>query len=400
MKKALSLVLAVILILGVFSGCTQPAPSSQGQTSVGAGSTEAKPSAYKIAVTAPMTGNNAENGKNMDIAVQMAIEEINAAGGINGVMLEKEIFDSKGDPKESVDIARRIVQDDKILAVVGDFSSSSCMAAAPIYEEAGLVQLSPSATHTDYAGMGDYQFGIMGRQDGEAPFYSNVIMKKYIGTKKVGVLYLNNDWGVSVRDNFVKACEGNGIEVTMEEMFSDTDTDFSASLSKIRQSNPDTICLVSFYQQASIMVKQIRQMGWDVEIVAMGVGFSEVFSELVGADGEGVYSGTMHVLDLEDPTDKAWNDEFVSRSGGLAPTVIGICSYDATNMLAAAMKKAAEKGEVNRKTLRDELAALDGFVGMSGPIKFNPIGDVTRKYRVSQIVNGKWVAQTDYDYYQ
>lgn len=387
-KKNIAVILSVFMALAmVSSGCGAKQSSNS--------------KAYKIAVTAPLTGNNAENGKNFDIAAQMAVDKINAAGGIGGVPLEKTTYDSKGDPKESVDIARRIAQDESILAVVGDFSSSSCMAAAPIYEEAGLVQLSPSSTHPDYAAMGDFQFGIMGRQDGEAPFYANIIMSKYIGTKKLGILYLNNDWGLSVLNNMESACKDNGIEVTAAEMFGESDTDFSAALSKLRQSNPDTICLVTFYQQAGIMIKQIRQMGWDdVEIVSMGVGFSDIFSELVGESGNGVYSGSMFVLDTEKPEDKAWSDEFITHSGGLAPTVLGVCAFDATNMIAKAIENAVAKGELSRRSLRDELANMEGFVGMTGPIRFNPVGDVTRKYRICKMENSEWQVLTDYDYYE
>lgn len=400
MKKSTRIIsgLLALCLTATLAGCggeKQPGPSAAGNS----GGEAAAPDYYKIAVTGPMTGNNAENGKNFDVAVDIAVEEINAAGGINGVPLKKETYDSKADPKESVDIARRLVEDGETLAVIGDFSSSSCMAAAPVFEEGKLLQLSPSATHTDYAGMGDYQFGIMGRQDGEAPFYADIIMDKYIGTKKVGIIYLNNDWGLSVLENMENSFAENGIEVTAKEMFADSDTDFSSSLNKIRQSDPDTICLVSFYQHAGIMVKQIRQMGWDVNIVSMGIGFSSIFSELVGEDGEGVYSGSMFVLDLEQEKDKAYNDEFTKRSGGLAPTVLGVCAYDATYMLAQAMKNALAKGELTRETLRDELAGLNDFVGMTGPIKFNDIGDVTRKYRVCQIINNEWTVLTDYDYY-
>lgn len=386
--KSLVAILSVSLTISMLASCG------------GGGDEQDSPATYKIAVTAPMTGNNAENGKNFDIAVDIAIEEINAAGGVNGVLLEKETYDSKADAKESVDIARRIAQDKDILAVIGDFSSSSCMAAAPIYEEAGLIQLSPSASHPDYAAMGEYQFGIMGRQDGEAPFYANIIMDQYIGTETVGIIYLNNDWGLSVVENMEGAFATNGIEVTAKEMFADTDMDFSAALNKIRQSKPDTICLVTFYQQAGIMVKQLKQMGWeDVHVVSMGIGFSPIFSELVGTDGEGVYSGSMFVLDLENEADKTYNDEFIERSGGLSPTVLGVCAYDATNMLAQAMEAALVTGELNRTTLRDSLATLEGFVGMTGPIQFNEIGDVTRKYRVCQIVDNEWIAHTTYDYY-
>lgn len=109
--------------------------------------------------------------------------------------------------------------------------------------------------------------------------------------------------------------------------------------------------------------------------------------------------GTSSAFNSRTQSRYRYNDEFMKRSGGLAPTVLGVCAYDATYMLAQAMKNALEKGELTRETLRDELVALDGFVGTTGPIKFNEIGDVTRKYRVCQIIDNEWSVLTDYDYY-
>lgn len=177
MKKVISLFLVVLILSSLIAGCSKET-SSGGNSDV-----------YKFAVFAPITGNYAEYGKGFQVATQMAADEINGNGGVNGKKIVLEVFDTKGDPKESADISRRVSEDKSVLAVIGDFSSSNAMANAPILGEAGMVQLSPTASHTDFASMNEYMFSIMGRQDGEAPFFSTYLLQKYSQAKDVGVIY-------------------------------------------------------------------------------------------------------------------------------------------------------------------------------------------------------------------
>jgi branched-chain amino acid transport system substrate-binding protein len=128
----------------------------------------------KFGVLAPLTGTNAEYGKGFQVGMQMRVDRLNAAGGVNGYTFELVIRDSKGDAKESSDLARQFADDDEIYAILGDFTSGACMANAPIVDEAGIVQLSPTASNPAYASMSPYCFSIMGRQDSEAPMYARL----------------------------------------------------------------------------------------------------------------------------------------------------------------------------------------------------------------------------------
>ena len=186
-----------------------------------------------IGVLAPLTGVNAEYGKGFEIATQMAADKINAEGGVNGRKIEFVVKDSKGDQKESSDLARQFVDDKKILAIIGDFTSGACMANAPIVDEAGMVQLSPTASNPDYAGMSDYCFSIMGRQDGEAPFYARYILGRYLGAKKLGVIYINSDWGKSAYDNFAKQAEKDGLEIVEAVSYVQDEKDFSSLITSL-----------------------------------------------------------------------------------------------------------------------------------------------------------------------
>ena len=382
--KKLIYVLVIALILFSVVGCTGNKPSTTNTEEV-----------YKFAVFAPITGNYAEYGKGFEVATQMAADEINEAGGINGNKIELQVFDTKGDPRESADIARRVSEDDSILGVIGDFSSSNCMANAPILGDAGMVQLSPTASHTDYAGMNEYMFSIMGRQDGEAPFFSTFLLQKYKGAKDVAVIYINNDWGKSAFDNFTSQTKIDGINVVADENFVEGERDFNSLLTKVKSQNPDTIALIMHANDVALIANQIAQMGWEVEITALGPGTSMQIIELAGDNVEGLILSTPFFITEENEQAWKWAAEFKKRAG-FEPTVHPACAYDTVYLLKAAIENI--DGEVTRDAIRENLQNLEGFVGLTGPIQFNPAGDITRSYLVMEIVDGVFVQRTDFDY--
>ncbi|MBN2851703.1 MAG: ABC transporter substrate-binding protein [Clostridia bacterium] len=379
-KKILVVVLCLTLVVGILSACQKTEDVS----------------VYKLGVAAPITGNYAEYGKGFQVATQMAVDKINAAGGVNGKMLELVVMDSKGDAKEATEVARKFVENEEILAVVGDFSSTCSMAAAPIYTEAKMVQLSPTSSHPDFAGMSEYMFGVMGRQDAEGPFVAEYLAQKYTDANKMAIIYLNNDWGVSAHQNIVKRAEQIGLEITTIENFVDGEKDFTATLTKIRQTNPDTLCLVMFYNELVIIAKQIKQMGWDdLKVIALGPGISEQIIDLGGADVEGIATSTPFMVTEENKTAYDFAMEFETKAG-FTLNVHSACAYDAVFMLSKAIGNLGK--DVTREAIAGELSAMKDFVGVTGPIVFSAAGDVTRKYLIAQIVNSEWVQMTDYSY--
>lgn len=386
-KKLLVLVLCISLVATLISGC---------QTDTVADDTaDAELRPIKIGVAAPITGNWAEYGKGFEVATKMAADKINDAGGIKGRMIELVVMDSKGDAKEATAIARQFSDDDEILAVVGDFSSTCCMATAPIYEEAGLVQISPTASNPNYAGLNDYMFGVMGVQSAEGPFVAKYLLGKYVEAKNVAVIYLNNDWGVSAEAYLVEEAKAQGINIVAQESHIDGEKDFTALLTKVQQSNPDTICLITFYNECAIIANQVAQMDWDVNITALGPGASEQIIELGGANVEGFLTSTPFFATNEGDSAATEFKNAFEPLAGFTLNVHSACAYDALNMVAAAMENASE---LTRQNVRDELAGLEGFVGVTGPIQFEAAGDIIRKYLIVGIEEGEWVIKTDYDF--
>lgn len=345
----------------------------------------------KIGLSAPITGNYAEYGENFRYSAQMAVEKINAEGGIRGHKVELVIMDSKGDPREAATIAQRFVENKDIVAEIGDFTSTACLAAAPIYERNGMVQLSPTASHPDFAPAGQYMFGIVGTQDAEGPFNVEYIAQEYMGLDSVAVIYINNDWGVVTKDRFVESAKEKGLEITTSQPFFEGERDYNAVLTKIRETNPDGIYIAAMYNEASLITRQIDNLGWNVEMLAPSSVFSDNFIDLAGGSAEGLATNTFFALNDPEPKVQAFIAEFKERAGR-EPNLHAACAYDATLMLAEAIERAG----FDRAAIRDELANTQNFVGVTGKLVFTKQGDIVRKYKIMVVEDNKWVIKEDY----
>ncbi|MEA5049973.1 MAG: ABC transporter substrate-binding protein [Oscillospiraceae bacterium] len=383
MKKVLALTLCLALAF-CMAACAQKDETPA-----------ADDSPIKIGLSTPLTGNFAENGTGTQIAVQMAVDEINAAGGINGRNLEVVVEDSKGDATQSTQIATMFTEDDSIVAEIGDFTSGCCIAAAPIYEEAGMVQLSPTASNPDYTLQGDYMFSIFGKTTDESKFIADYLLNKYMQAKDVAVIYLNSDWGVEANELLTGYCADNSINVVADESVMETEKDFSALLTKIRQTNPDSIMLLMGYDSGAVAVKQIKQMDWDVKVAISGLAYSDQLIQLGGADVEGVLSEIGFVIDETNPDMMKFATEFQDKAG-FAPNMMMTCAYDAVNMLATAMKNCET---VDRESVYQALLAVKGFEGLTGPKEWNSDRTITQKnFKIVTIENGAWKVLTDESY--
>jgi len=225
--RVISLVMVLVMLLGAV-GCTTVANTTQ----------TAESKTITFGVLAPLTGTNAEYGKGFQVATQMAADEINAKGGVKGMQIKLIVMDSKGDPKESSDLARQLVENKEVMAIIGDFTSSASMADVPIIDEAKITLLSPTTSNPSYASMSDYAFSIMGRQSDEGPFFSTYILGKYMQAKKVGIIYINSDWGLSSFKAVTDQMKIDGIELVAEANYVAGETDFTSVITRLKPPTP------------------------------------------------------------------------------------------------------------------------------------------------------------------
>lgn len=376
MKKVLSLFLVLVML----AGCTSALAADS----------------IRIGLSTPLTGSFAENGIGTQIAVDMAVEEINAAGGINGRPVEVVVQDSKSDATQATMIATMFTEDETILAEIGDFASGACIAAAPIYEDAGMVQLSPTASNPDYTLQGDYMFSIFGKTTDESKFIADYLLKKYMEAKDVAVVYVNSDWGVEAYELLSGYLSENGLNLVASETFFEGEKDFTAMLTKIRQTAPDTIMLLMGYDSGAVCIKQINQMDWDVKVAISGLAYSEQLITLGGEDVEGVLSEIGFVIDETNPEMLTFATEFEKRAG-FAPNMMMTCAYDAMNLLADAMELCGD--DLTRANIRTKLLEVENFMGLTGPKVFNEDRTITQKnFKIVTIENGAWKVLTDDSY--
>ena len=386
MKKQLSALLAAALCASALAGCGVNSNSANAATS-GAEDT------VTLAVVSPVTGDSAEYGIHFNVGAQMAADKINEAGGINGKQVVLKSFDSKNDAKEAAEVARLICQDKTILATIGDFSSTCCMATAPIYEENKTVQISPSAGLIDFPRVGPYNFSTTGVQENDGGFLMNRVINEKMGAKSVAIVYTNNDYGLNMLSYMTQEDEADGVVITDTEAIASGEKDFTAIVSKMRQTEPEAVAIMGSYNEVANCVKQIRQVGWDVPVAISGSALTDQLVELLGDDVNGIYSNIAFVASDNTPETKEFNEEFTKRAN-MPPSFHSISTYDTVMLVCDAAIKCGDN--LNRETLKDAIQSYKGFDGLMGPFEFTEDGAVYRGYKVVQYQDGVLTSVSDY----
>jgi len=340
----------------------------------------------KIGLSAPLTGDWAEYGNDFKRSVTMVFNAVNKAGGVHGKDIELVIADSRGDPKESVLIAEKFVADPKIIAEIGDFSSSSCMAAAPVYEKAKMVQLSPTSSHMDFTKKGKFMFRVVATQGYEGPYNARWAVKD-LGKKRLATIYINNDWGVDANKYFTAEARKLGAKIVAEESFIPGEKDFSAILSKLKRLKPDLIYLPTFYADAAAILNQAKRMHFKPAVMANSSLFSQKTIELGGSAVEGIMVPANYFSADPRPAAKTFTAEY-QKAHGKIPNQFAALAYDAANLMVAALKKA---GIDDRAKVREALLGIKDFPGATGTISYTEGRDPAKELARITIKDGKWV---------
>ena len=392
MKKFLAIALVLAMSVSLLTACGGSGTSSTA-TSTASGSTAADTSPIRIGGIAPVTGDKAEMGESFWRSWELAIEKINADGGVLGRPVELVLEDSKADPKEAVELTKKFGDDDSICAVIGPMASSEAIACAPVFEEYNMVELAPCASNNQYAPMSDYAFTLAGKMDAEMPYLIEKGVHEYLNAKSVGVIWVNDDWGSSAYESTAAGCAEYGIEITNSESFVSGEKDFTAILTKIRQTNPEYLMLITQAGDGSLILNQIKAMGWDIPVIGAGAMYSDQVIMLSGDAAENLVASAAFFLTEEDKP--AWDYATKFYEGaGFYPTIHGPLSYDAMIVLCAAIEKA---GSTDRQAIRDALASVSGVKGLAGTYEFTEDGDIIRAYCLLKVVDGKWTKVTDYE---
>jgi branched-chain amino acid transport system substrate-binding protein len=319
-----------------------------------------------IGVTGPLTGQYAQYGAQWKKGFDLALDEINASGGINGRPLQYLFEDSQSDPRQTVTIARKFVADERIVVEVGDFSSAASMAASPIYQAAGLVQFGFSNSHPDFTKGGDYIWSNAVNQKDEMPLLADFL--RDLGLKRPAVLYINSDWGRTAKDLLADAVKQRGGDVAAAEGYLADEKDFRSAIVRARNANPDSIALVSYYPDGAQITRQIRNAGITQPIVAGGSIYSPKFLELGGEAVNGVLTTVPFFPEDPRPVVQTFVKSFIAKHGH-EPDAYNGRAYDTFILLASVMRQFGAE----RKAIRDGLARIKDVPSVVyGTLTFDP----------------------------
>lgn len=340
----------------------------------GCGGGEKKADTIKVGANLEMTGGSASYGISSKNAIELAFKEINEKGGINGKQLELVVADNKSEAAEATNAMQKLVSQDNVVAVIGPNLSSSVIAASAINNSAKVLDIAPMATNpyvtVDQASGKTKDFNY--RTCFIDPFQGTVMAKfatAELGVGNAAVLIDNSsDYAKGLaqffKENFVK----EGGAVTAEESYLQKDTDFKATLTKIKATNPDFLYVPGYYQEVGLIVKQARELGMNMPIAGGDGWDSAKMPEIAGAAAlNNTYFSSLY--SPEDSSDI--NKNFVAayeKAYGQKPDVFAALSYDSALLVAEAIKNA---GSTEPAKISEAMAKINGFSGVSGSVTFD-----------------------------
>ena len=361
--KRVSKVLTALVLGTVFAGL-----------SAGCGGGEKKADTIKVGANLEMTGGSASYGISSKNAIELAFKEINEKGGINGKQLELVVADNKSEAAEATNAMQKLVSQDNVVAVIGPNLSSSVIAASAINNSAKVLDIAPMATNpyvtVDQASGKTKDFNY--RTCFIDPFQGTVMAKfatAELGVGNAAILIDNSsDYAKGLaqffKENFVK----EGGAVTAEESYLQKDTDFKATLTKIKATNPDFLYVPGYYQEVGLIVKQARELGMNMPIAGGDGWDSAKMPEIAGAAAlNNTYFSSLY--SPEDSSDI--NKNFVAayeKAYGQKPDVFAALSYDSALLVAEAIKNA---GSTEPAKISEAMAKINGFSGVSGSVTFD-----------------------------
>ena len=323
----------------------------------------------KIATAGPMTGQYASFGEQMKRGAEMAVADLNAKGGVLGQKLELAIGDDACDPKQAVAVANKFVSDG-VSFVAGHFCSGSSIPASSVYEEEGVLQISPASTNPKLTEEGeDNVFRVCGRDDQQGIVAGNFLADKY-GKKKIAILHDKTAYGKGLADETKKQLNKRGITEAMYEAYTAGEKDYSALISKMKANGVGVFYVGGYHTEAGLMVRQARDQGYDVQLVSGDALVTDEFWKITGDAGQGTLM-TFSPDPRKNPEAAPVVEKF--RSMNYEPEGYTLYTYGAIQAWAQAVEKAGTTD------LDKVIASLrkNKFNTVLGNIGFDMKGDVT-----------------------
>src|SRR3989344_4175966 len=334
-----------------------------------------------------MTGSEATFGVSTHEGIMLAVDEANAAGGVKGMKVRVVSLDNQGKPEEAAMATTKLINQDRVTAILGEVASSRSMAMAPIAQANKVPMISPSSTNPKVTQMGDYVFRVCFID----PFQGTVMAKfarENLKVKKVAILRdIKNDYSVGLSDFFAETFKKMGGEIVADQSYSSGDVDFKSQLTSTKTKNPEAIFIPGYYTEVGLIARQAREMG--VKIPLMG-GDGWDSEELWGigttAMNNTYFSNHYSPDDVTAPQQKAFVDSYKAKFNKM-PNGLGAMGYDAAKVLIEAMKRAKT---LQGDDIRAEIQATKDYPAVTGNISIDKDRNAVKSAVVLEVKDAKF----------
>jgi branched-chain amino acid transport system substrate-binding protein len=362
-----------LALLGAFAGVSRCQKGGAGDIIVGEYSS--------------LTGTTATFGQSTDNGIKMAFDEINKAGGVLGKKLNVAVEDDQSKPEEAATAATKLINQDHVVAMLGEVSSSRSLAAGPICQAAGIPMVSPSSTNPRVTQVGNFIFRVCFID----PFQGLVMAKFAANTlkvKKAAILVdVRNDYSVGLQTFFRENFKQLGGQIVSEQSYSEGDSDFHAQLTQIKSASPEAIYVPGYYTEVGTIARQARELGITVPLLG-GDGWDSPRLFEIGGDAlNGCFISNHYSVDDPAPAIQKFVSDYRSRYKQ-TPDALAALGYDAAKILADAISRA---GSTDGNKIREALVVTKDFPGVTGQITIDKDRNAVKPAVVLKIDNGKFV---------
>jgi len=360
------------------SGGTAAAPASGGTPGV-TGDT------ILIGEVGSLTGSEATFGISTRNAIELAIREVNAAGGVKGKKIDVRVYDNQSKPEEAANAANRLINQDNVLLILGEVASTNSIAMATKAQPAKVPMISNASTNPKVTQIGDYIFRVCFID----PFQGYVMAKfahDHLKLTKVAVLRdLGSDYSQGLADVFERKFTEMGGKIVAGETYTKGSTDFRSQLTAIKRASPDAIYIPGYYNDIGLIARQARELGITAKLMGGDGWDSEKLFELGGAAVEGSYFSNHYSPDDPNPKIQKFIADYKAAYGSV-PDALAALGYDAAKVAVDAIQRAPS---FDRAAIRDAIAATKNFPGVTGSITLDEKRNATKPAVVLEVGKGK-----------
>jgi branched-chain amino acid transport system substrate-binding protein len=344
----------------------------------------------KVGFYGALTGPTATFARSGDNGARLAVEEINASGGVLGDRIELLTEDDRGEAAEAASVVSKLITRDHVVALIGENASSRTLAAAPIAQSYRVPMISPSSTNVEVTKKGDYIFRVCFIDPFQARVLSRFVREKLKAATVALLVDARSDYSVGLAEAFRADFEKAGGRIVAELRYSEGDSDFSAQLTSIRPIRPDVVFVPGYYTDAGLIARQARSLGIQAVLLGADGWDSPKLVEIGGEAIEEAYFSNHYSVD--DPSDavRTFVRTYKAKYGA-EPDSIAALSYDAVRLLADAIRRA---GSTEGKRVRDALASTRDFPGVTGAITMDADRNPVKPAVILKVEKGRFRYET------